>query len=125
MQDIRFALRLLRRDPLFTVIALATLAVGVTATVLVFSIMNAVLLRPLPYPESGRLVTVVDRYANFAGGLTIDPSVPELLDIACGTHTLASVAWTDHRDHQIRIGAEPSRVFAARVSPNFFTTLGA
>src|SRR5689334_34299 len=88
MGDTRLALRLLRRDPLFSVIALATLAVGVSATVVVFSIVNAVLLRPLPYPDAGRLATVADRYANYANGLTIDPSVPELRDIAAGTRTL-------------------------------------
>jgi putative ABC transport system permease protein len=125
-QDVRLALRLLRRDPLFTAIAAITVALGVAATVLVFSVVNAVLLRPLPYPDAGRLLTVVDRYANFAsGGLTLDPTAPELLDLAAGMETVASVAWTDHRDHQIRVGTEPSRVFAARVSPNFFTTLGA
>jgi predicted permease len=125
MGDLRLALRLLRRDPLFSVIALATLAVGVSATVVVFSLVNAVLLRPLPYPDAGRLATVIDRYSNYAGGLTLDPSVPELRDLAAGTRTLAGVAWTDHRDHQIRIRTEPSRVFAARVSPNFFSVLGA
>ena len=125
MGDIRLALRLLRRDPLFSVIALATLAVGVSATVVVFSIVNAVLLRPLPYPDAGRLATVIDRCAKYANGLTIDPSVPELRDITAGTRTLAGVAWADHRDHQIRISTEPARVFAARVSPNFFQVLGA
>jgi putative ABC transport system permease protein len=125
VQDIRLALRLLRRDPLFTTIAVLTLAVGVAATVLVFSIVNAVLLRPLPYPDAGRLATLTDRYANYGGGLTLGPSVPELLEIAAGTRTFAGVAWADYRDHQIRVGREPSRVFSARVSPNFFTVLGA
>jgi putative ABC transport system permease protein len=124
-QDVRLALRLLRRDPLFTGIAVVTVALGVAATVLVFSLVNAVLLRPLPYAEADRLVTVIDRYAQYGrGGLTLDPTVPELLDIAASTQTLAAVAWTDHRDHQIRVGSEPARAFAARVSPAFFTTLG-
>jgi putative ABC transport system permease protein len=92
---------------------------------LVFSLVNVVLLRPLPYVESDRLVTVSDRYAAFGGGLTLDPNVPELLAIASGTRTLAGVAWADHRDYQIRAGAEPIRAFAARVSPGFFTLLDA
>lgn len=125
VQDIRLALRLLRRDPLFTTIAVLTLAVGVAATVLVFSIVNAVLLRPLPYPDAGRLATLTDRYANYGDGLTLGPTVPELLEITAGTRTLAGVAWVDYRDHQIRHGAEPARLFSARVSPNFFNVLGA
>ena len=43
-------------------------------------------------------------------GMTLDPNVPELRDVAAGTRTLAGVAWADHRDHQIRISTEPSRV---------------
>jgi putative ABC transport system permease protein len=123
-QDIRLALRLLRRDPLFTAVAVATLAVGVAATVLVFSVVNAVLLRPLPYPDADRLVTLADAWAHFGPGTLFDPNVPELLDVRAATKTFASIAWVDHRDHQIRIGAEPARTFAARVSPNFFATLG-
>src|SRR5215510_10973729 len=57
-QDIRYAVRLLRRRPAYTVVVLLTLAVGIGATTAMFSVINGVLIRPLPYPAADRLVTV-------------------------------------------------------------------
>ncbi|MGH7670314.1 MAG: ABC transporter permease, partial [Gemmatimonadaceae bacterium] len=58
MNELRLALRSLRNRPLFAVVAIVTLALGIGATTTLFTIVNAVLLRPLPYPEAGRIVSI-------------------------------------------------------------------
>ncbi|HKD13125.1 MAG TPA: ABC transporter permease, partial [Candidatus Angelobacter sp.] len=82
VQDIRFALRMLRKNPGFATVAVLVLAVGIGATTAIFSVINAVLLQPLPYPDSGRLVVV----EGLAGTRHIPLSYPELL------------AWRDQKD---------------------------
>jgi hypothetical protein len=56
--DLRFGLRSLRRNPGFTLLAVTVLALGIGATSAIFSVVNSVLLRPLPYPDAGRIVTL-------------------------------------------------------------------
>ena len=63
-QDIRYAARSLRASPIVTLIVVATLAIGVGATTAIFSTVNAMLLRPLPYPRAGELVSVRTRYVD-------------------------------------------------------------
>src|SRR5258708_8483009 len=64
IQDVKFGARMLRKDPGFTFAAIVTLALGIGATTAIFSVLNAVLLRPLPYPDAGRLVYVGQQYRD-------------------------------------------------------------
>jgi hypothetical protein len=82
VQDIRFGLRMLRKNPGFAIVAVLVLGVGIGANTAIFSMVNAVLLRPLPYPDSQRIVVV----EGLAGDRHIPLSCPELL------------AWRDQKD---------------------------
>jgi len=94
LQDIRYALRMLRKSPIFTLVAVLTLALGVGANTAIFSIVNAVLLRSLPFPEPDRLVRI---YFNNPGtGLRgVLYSVPELDDLRNRAGVFEYVAGTE------------------------------
>jgi predicted permease len=89
LQDLRFAFRLLKKSPTFTSVAILTLALGIGANTALFSIVNAVLLRPLPYPHSEQLVTLRESKPNFATGSV---SFPNFLDWQKENRTFASMA---------------------------------
>ena len=117
-QDVRYALRGMRRQPAFTAVVLATLALGLGANVAIFSIVHGVLLRPLPYaaPEGIVQLTHVAPYGSV--------SEPEFMDYQRDARSLERLAAYTTRDANLTGGEEPERVQVARVSNGFFSILG-
>jgi len=120
MGDLRHAVRVFARSPLLTALVLATLSLGIGANAAIFSVFEAALLRPLPYPNADRLVVLLDGSDR---GLT-GPTIPELLDVRGSTRSFDGVTFFDGRDFQITGGDEPVRVLGARIEPSFLSLLG-
>lgn len=121
LQDLRFAFRLLAKSPGFAAVAISMLAVGIGATSSVFSVADALLLRPLPYPEPERLVTVFERDAAGQPGNT---SEPNFLDLHAATHSFEALAATDRYSMTLTGAGEAERVQAAGGSADLFRVLG-
>ena len=116
LSDLRYALRGLRRAPGFTATAVATLALGIGATVAIFSAVEGVLLRPLPYPEPDRLVRVWPQYNfNKAFIQRVDDAVPAVENVAGLSGWLFTLTGE----------GDPQQVSGALVSWNYFELLGA
>lgn len=118
--DLRQAARLFRRRALLTSLALLTLSLGIGANAAMFSVFEAVLLRPLPYPDAHRLVLVHDQSAD---GRPTSPTIPELIDVRESSRSFDGVTYFDTRDFQIDGAQEPERVVGARVEPSFLSVL--
>jgi predicted permease len=121
-QDVRFALRALRRSPAFAAAAALTIAFGVGATTAIFSVVNAALLHPLPYPHADRLVRIEDDQVGL-GARDIGMSTPEWHDLQrSGIFSAVSPTWYD--DNNLTGLARAQRVSLLIVAPNYFTLLG-
>ena len=125
LQDIRYGLRMLRKSPGFTVIALITLALGIGANTAIFSIVNAVMLKPLPFPESDRLAYVtsaLSRQKDVSSPFAV--SYPDFLDWRATAKSFSGLACY-HGDSVTLTGLEqPLHVTGAVVSGDFFSVLG-
>lgn len=123
LQDFRYALRGFRHTPGFTVVAALTLALGIGAAASVFSVADAVLLHPLPFPHAGRLVQVwVTRPAR--GDYREVASGPTYLDWAHEAHSFSGLAAYRRINFNITGGERPERVVGLSITPNFFRVLG-
>jgi len=122
-RDVRYGLRMLRQKPAFTLVAVLTLALGVGANTAIFSIVNAVLLRALPYRESHRLVKI---YANDPGvGLRdVFFSVPELDDLRNRAGVFEEVAAIGGGSVNLTGAKQPERLEFIVTTPNYFSMLG-
>ena len=122
-QDMRYGLRNLRRNPGFALVVIATMALGIGANTAIFSVVNSVLLRPLPYEGGDRLV-VLRQQRPLAGDTDISFSPKEIADYGTQTAALEGVA-EFHSMWFILLGrSEPERVSTGVVSANFFPLLG-
>ncbi|MEP6832200.1 MAG: ABC transporter permease [Gemmatimonas sp.] len=120
-QDVMVGLRVLRKSPGFTVAAITMLALGIGANSAVFSIVNRVLLQPLPYEHSNRLVTVVERHEKGGWG-----NLPwaNFLDIKSQSRSFDAIAMYGSGDATVLGTSSPLRVRTGNVSSDFFKVLG-
>jgi predicted permease len=123
MRDFRYALRALARQPLFTLVAVATLAVGIGANAAIFSLLYQILLKPLPYADSERLVFVWNSYP-LMGLPQASVSIPDYLDRRTQAPAVADATLFTQRSVSLAEGGQPEQVRALRVTPSFFSTLG-
>jgi predicted permease len=121
IQDIRYAIRLLLKNPGFTVVGILTLALGIGANTAIYSVVNGVLLRPLPYPEPNQLVALSEKSMNFESSSI---SYPNFLDWRQSNSAFASMAAYRSDDFSITGGGEAERVRVGMVSAGFFEILG-
>ena len=125
LQDIRYGLRVLWQKPGFTLVALLTLALGIGANTAVFSLVSAVLMRPLEYRDAERLVTVWED-GSAAGFPRDGPSVGNYADWKAQNKVFEDVAAIDQRTFDLTgEGGEPEKIFGLGVTANFFPLLGA
>lgn len=122
-QDIRFALRMLRKNPGFAVIALLTLALGSGATTVMFTVVNGVLLKPLPYPDPSKLLVLQEKteQATRQGNLWAF-AYPNYLDCKRESRSLAMAAWRDDGG-AIREPEKAEYVDSRQISSDFFSVL--
>ena len=123
LQDLRHALRSLRRDVGFTVITILTLAVGIGINTAVFSVVNAVLMQPLPYQEPGRLVMLWTDIAG-QGVHEARSSYGNIRDWRAQNRVFEGLATFDPSSFTLTDGDWPEQVSTAKISANFFSVLG-
>src|ERR1700722_2316112 len=120
-QDLRYGLRVLAKSPGFAAVAVLTLALGIGANTAIFSIVNGVLLNPLPFPHPQELTILYEHTANFE---RFSISYPNFLDWQRTNSSFASMAAYRHEDFNITGSGDPERVRGGMVSAEFFPTLG-
>jgi predicted permease len=120
--DIRYALRMLRKSPGFTAVTVLTIALGIGATTAIFSVVDAALLHPLPYPQPEQLVSIEDDLPG-VGAQDIGMSEPEWQDLQrSGIFEYISPTWFD--ENNLTGSSQPAQVRILLVAPNYFTLLG-
>src|SRR5271167_796915 len=121
IEDVRYGLRNLRKNPGFTAVALLTLALGIGANTAVFSIVNGVLLNSLPFPDPDKLITLFESKPRFKEGSI---SYPNFLDWQRENHAFASIAAYRHDSFSLTGAGDPEQVRGKMVSADFFSILG-
>ncbi|MBZ5501892.1 MAG: ABC transporter permease [Acidobacteriia bacterium] len=121
LQDVRFGLRMLRKNPGFTAVAILTLALGIGANAAIYSVIDGALLNPIPFPHPDRIVDIHARWPQFQKAML---SYPNFLDIQRENATFESIAvWRTESFTRTGLG-DPERLQGKMVSANFFSLLG-
>jgi predicted permease len=122
IQDVRFGLRQLRRDHGFTAVAVITLAFGIGANTAIFSVVNGVLLAPLPYPQPARLVVIWETLPRTQH--TVSISYPNFRDWQRDAHSFQDMAAVGYSDYELTNPGVPEHIWGMDISSGFFKTLG-
>src|SRR4051812_15233697 len=124
IRDLKLAARLLLKDRSFALATITTLGLCLAANTSIFAIANAVFLRPLPYPEPERVVTIINAYPG-AGSVRSQNSVPDYFDRLHETNAFDELAL--YRPASVTIGGqgrgEPERILGMTITPSFLRTL--
>jgi putative ABC transport system permease protein len=121
LQDVRYGIRMLAKNPGFTAVAVITLALGIGANTAIFSVINGVLLRPLPYKDPGRLVVVGESSPQFE---MMSLSYPDFVDFQKQKHSFETFAAFNWQGHDLTGQGTAEHVAGKRVSADFFTVFG-
>jgi|SRR5579862_10872 len=121
LQDVRYGFRMLVKNPNFTAIAVLTLALGIGANTALFSVINGVLLSPLPFPQADQLVTLHENKPNFEGGSL---SYPNFQDWQKDNHTFSSMAVARSYTYSLTGIGDAEQVTSEFISSDFFPVLG-
>jgi putative ABC transport system permease protein len=122
MNDLRFALRLLAKAPGFSAIVITVLALGIGATTAIFSVVNAVLLHPFPYQDSGRITFIGSTRLGQHG--TMPVTYPDFLDWRKQSRSFSELAYANNRSYTLTKVSEPASVTGAAVSASAWPLLG-
>ena len=123
LQDIRYGWRILRKNPGFTLIALAALALGIASTTTIFSVVDAVLLHPLPYPDAGRILSISESQVSTGeGGAAVAPA--NYVDWAEQNHVFSYMAASRGWQVNLSGGDRPERVRGTMTTGDFFSLFG-
>ncbi|HEY2115267.1 MAG TPA: ABC transporter permease, partial [Candidatus Angelobacter sp.] len=120
-QDLRYGVRVLTKSPAFSLIAILTLALGIGANTAIFSVVNGVLLNPLPFHEPGQLVSMFQELSNFKNGSI---SYPNFIDWRRMNTTFAGMAAYRSTGFNLSGNGEPERLHGEMISAGFFEILG-
>jgi hypothetical protein len=122
-QDIRFGLRMLRKNPGFTIAAVLALTLGVASTTAIFTVVDGVLLRSLPYPHADQIVSV-SQTVRSTGISTHDSSPANYLDWIAQNDVFSKLAASRGNQLTLSGGDQPERIHTTTVTANFFDLFG-
>jgi hypothetical protein len=119
-QDLRYAARLLVRNPAFSIVVVATLGLGIGANTVIFSTVNAAFLRTLPFHDPSRLVALWDQYPRALGNENLPLSIPNFNDFQTSTRVFEHMAAYTGKSSGVRAYGSPEQVTIACVTQGFF-----
>ncbi|HEX5421679.1 MAG TPA: ABC transporter permease, partial [Gammaproteobacteria bacterium] len=124
LQDLRYTTRTLRRNPGFTLLAVMILALGIGANTAIFSLLSAVVLRPLPFKAPDRLVVLWDDFTALGGPADVEPAPANYVDWKTRARSFEDIAAMEKKTYNLTGGGEPEKLTGIRATANLFSLLG-